>query len=292
MFEKIVNYRDDLHRYSCEGEEYISATTLIAFYKDYDTEFWSFYKAIQYTLGIKDYEKKKFSGMCRDYGINWKELSYLPLFAIMTKFDIPREKITAEQVRVKEMWGIKAKRATDKGTLYHDRKEQEALDSGKDVIGVREALTQYVYSYDLRELLDGFHPEVMLPLHEHKVAGRGDKNLIETTAFGRYVDLDDYKTSKTIDKKSFMNKKMKFPLNDLDDCNLNHYAMQLSLYGYTWEQYGFNVRDLKLSHQLVDDKGEEIGKTKEYDLPYLKNQVIKMLTHHGVKYRKTGKYWG
>ena len=88
---------------------------------------------------------------------------------------------------------------------------------------------------------------------------------------GEYV-LIDWKTSKRIDKSSFNGKKgIKKESCTIDDCNYNHYALQLSLYRYILEKYyGIQVAR-QLVAQLKDDRVET------YSMPYMKNEIITML---------------
>ena len=107
-------------------------------------------------------------------------------------------------------------------------------------------------------------------------------------------DLDlyiiDWKTSKTIEKKGYYNKfsgkteKMKFPLNNLDESNFNHYQLQLSLYSWMIQQQrpDLNVKGLMII-QLKDD-GTEI----QYPCEYLKSDVERMINHY-IKHQKIQK---
>lgn len=91
-----------------------------------------------------------------------------------------------------------------------------------------------------------------------------------------------HNTNKKIDVKSFFDSKtktstkMKYPLNHLDDCNYNHYTLQLSTYAWMIQQLNpeFVIEDLILVHF------DHEGNTTVYHLPYLKEDVIKMLTFY------------
>ena len=69
---------------------------------------------------------------------------------------------------------------------------------------------------------------------------------------------------------------MKYPLNNLQDCTFNHYACQLSLYAYMLQQINpnFEIKGLKIIH--IDRNENET----ELDVPYLKDEVEKMLKHY------------
>ena len=69
---------------------------------------------------------------------------------------------------------------------------------------------------------------------------------------------------------------MKFPLNNLDDCNYYHYALQLSTYAWMMQKLNpdFIIDDLVLVHFDHNDN------MTVYHLPYLKIEVEKMLAFY------------
>ena len=73
------------------------------------------------------------------------------------------------------------------------------------------------------------------------------------------------------DKKKKQNKKMYYPINNLDDTTYNHYALQLSCYAFMLKQINpnFNVKNLQLLHNSGD------GETK-IDVPYYEKEVKEM----------------
>lgn len=73
------------------------------------------------------------------------------------------------------------------------------------------------------------------------------------------------------DKKKKQNKKMYYPINNLDDTTYNHYALQLSCYAFMLKQINpnFNVKKLQLLHNAGD------GETK-IDVPYYEKEVKEM----------------
>lgn len=91
-----------------------------------------------------------------------------------------------------------------------------------------------------------------------------------------------HNTNKEIKTKSFFNNKtkasvkMKYPLNNLDDVNYWHYTLQLSTYAYMIQKLNpeFQIEDLVLVHFDHDDN------MTVYHLPYLKDEVIKMLVYY------------
>jgi len=114
------------------------------------------------------------------------------------------------------------------------------------------------------------------------------------------IHIIDYKTNKEIKEKGFTNwegitSKMYNPVSHLDDCNLNHYNLQLSLYAYIIKKHNPKLKIGKLQIQHVsfekegenehgypitkyNDQGEPIIKEiKMYDLPYLKDEIASLV---------------
>ena len=69
---------------------------------------------------------------------------------------------------------------------------------------------------------------------------------------------------------------MKYPLNNLEDCNFIHYTLQLSTYAWMIQKLNpeFIIKDLILVH--FDHQGNQ----NIYHLDYLKKDVEKMLRWH------------
>jgi len=83
----------------------------------------------------------------------------------------------------------------------------------------------------------------------------------------------------------YTNKKMKFPLNNLEDSVGNHYTLQLSTYAHLTEQFGLTCKGLILFH--IRDKeivSNGIQRTEEVveglQIKYLKQDVENMINHH------------
>lgn len=93
--------------------------------------------------------------------------------------------------------------------------------------------------------------------------------------------LITHNTNKKIETKSFFDNKskknitMKFPLNNIQDCNYWHYTLQLSTYAWMLQKYNpeFEIEDLVLVHFDHSDN------MTVYHLPYLKEEVVKMINH-------------
>ena len=69
---------------------------------------------------------------------------------------------------------------------------------------------------------------------------------------------------------------MKYPLNNIQDTNYWHYALQLSTYAWMLQKLNpeFEIEDLVMVHFDHDDN------MTVYHLPYLKDEVVKMLSFY------------
>lgn len=210
-------------------------------------------------------------------------------------YNIPSEEI-------QQIWNTEAKRATDLGTWYHNQREAditgiETLEKyGIAVPIIKPILQDGVKHAPDQKLTDGIYPEHLVYLKSASLCGQSD--LVEVVQ--NKIDIIDYKTNKEIKKESFKNwegisQKMSGPCAHLDDCNFNHYALQLSTYMYIILKHNphFKPGKLTIHHILFEEEakdkyGNPIAKrdhegnpiVKEvvpYELPYLKAEVIDMI---------------
>jgi len=95
-------------------------------------------------------------------------------------------------------------------------------------------------------------PEFMVVDTEVGLAGTIDLLAVHTES--KDVSIYDYKTNKAIRDSAFKksDKGIKPPCMDLPDCNLVHYSLQLSTYGYLLERSGYKVKNLSLVHLRED----------------------------------------
>jgi len=218
----MVKFQEDIHQYTNEQEEvYLSATSLIHKYAaDFDSDYWSMYKAIEeLDVNFKKNKKVYLRSKTTDY-----LLSVLP-------YNITVESVLNEQENILLKWKIKNDNSKIKGTAFHKGKENLILSSNK--MSFEEAqhkVQDYKVMFDGKSLAelkdvnyydclpDGYYSELLLFHHGYKIAGTSDVVIIKTDELGnRYVIIDDYKTSGKIDLDNRY-QKMKYPLNHLPDC--------------------------------------------------------------------------
>lgn len=105
------------------------------------------------------------------------------------------------------------------------------------------------------------------------------------TFLAGYTMIPTHNTNKKLDKQSYFNpstkkhEMMKYPLNNVMDCNMMHYTLQLSLYAYLLQIINpeFNVKQLMIIHYDHD------GNETHHELEYKKKEIQLMLKH----YKKT-----
>lgn len=203
---------------------------------------------------------------------------------------------------IKAAWKAEANRATSLGTWYHNCRERDICEletierSGVTVPIVKPIeIDGLKYSPD-QKLSDGVYPEHMVYLKSAGLCGQSD--LVEV--INGEVHITDYKTNKEIKVEGYTNwegitQKMLPPVSHLDDCNLNHYALQLSLYMYIILKHNPRLKfgTLTIHHIMfeevdkdkfgnpitaLDTNGDPLVKDiMQYDLPYMKKEVISIM---------------
>lgn len=217
---------------------------------------------------------------------------------------------------IQQAWKNEADRACTLGNWYHDQREQDIIDCETIVrhdiqLPVIKPLLDGTGKKlaPLQKLINGIYPEHMVYLKSAGICGQSD--LVEVA--DDTVHITDYKTNKKIDKTSFVNwegisKKMIGPVAHLDDCNLNHYNLQLSIYMYIILKHNPNLKPGKLIiHHIsfeeeeetdkfgypitkLSDQGEPIIRDIEvYEMPYLKSEVMSVLKWYDINKDKIKK---
>ena len=205
--------------------------------------------------------------------------------------------------KILEIWDNEANRATTLGTYYHNQREADlcsfasmerdgitipVISPVEEIDGLKQAPSQ--------RLDPGVYPEHMVFLKSAGICGQSD--LVEVVNV--CVNITDYKTNKEIKTESFkdwdgISEKLMSPVNNLDDCNFNHYSLQLSIYMYIILKHNPKLQpgNMYIHHVLFDIEGlDEFGyPITKYDdnndpvvkqvipieIPYLKDEVISII---------------
>jgi hypothetical protein len=141
---------------------------------------------------------------------------------------------------IQDIWSNESTRSLTLGTWYHNQREDDICSLASME---RDGVTVPVFKPSdsneegrvapKQKLEPGVYPEHMVYLRSAGICGQSD--LVEVV--NGKVNIIDYKTNKEIKKESYVNwegisEKMTHPVNNLDDCNFYHYALQLSIYMY------------------------------------------------------------
>jgi 5-hydroxyisourate hydrolase-like protein (transthyretin family) len=240
----------------------------------FDKEFWSAYKALEKLLAkdVWNIEKKSL--------LNTKKFDKV----ILELHDINEHDFNKVQQTILDEWDEENRKSCERGTKIHADLENSFYNKKKDIdISKFEIGGKFVCDKGRTELdlENGVYPEYLISRvsEDGKLRIAGQIDLLVKK--GNKIIIADWKTNRKIETKSFYNNKtkqsvkMKFPLNNLDDVNYWHYTLQLSTYAWMLQKYNpeFEIEDLVLVHFDHDDN------MTVYHLPYLKEEVIKMLNH-------------
>jgi len=212
-------------------------------------------------------------------------------------YGIPPENILA-------IWNGESERALELGTFYHNQRESDICSLASIE---KEGVTLPVYSpiekngvkhAPEQRITNGVYPEHMVYLKSAGICGQAD--LIEVV--NDHVYVTDYKTNKEIKTEGYTNwegitEKLLPPVHNLDDCSLNHYALQLSIYMYIILKHNPKLKPGKMFiHHITFEKESEdkfgypiykrlsngdpiVEKVTPIEVPYLREEVIDIINH-------------
>ena len=202
------------------------------------------------------------------------------------------EKVAIKQNKtvqeVLEEWDYKNKFACAKGSTCHEYAQhlwshnRYTLDEFDKSLMYKKAVSKIAsqalkfrndYKYRLKHLADEF----VVGSLEYDICSAIDHLFINKLTGG--LVLVDYKTNSDIHKTEKYAKDMKVPLQHLKDFTLNHYYIQLSIYRYLVEKY----TNLKIEEMFIVYFSENIENYEIIEIPYLKNEVEKILENRRVK---------
>lgn len=270
-----VCFNDENHCYwnINDNEKYISVTTLIhQFTQPFDKDFWSAYKALEKHIPKDSWaiEKKSL--------LNSKKFDK----SILDLYNISELEFNKTQQEILDEWDNENRKSCERGTKIHEELEYSFYNNPHNIslqkfgIGGKFECKK---DYSELDLEYGVYPEYLIYRESDdgilRIAGQVDL-IIKS---GNEITIVDHKTNKKIEQKSGFNTstrsnvKMKYPLNNLMDCNFYHYTMQLSTYAWMLQKINpnFIIKDLILNHY------DHNGKNTLYHCEYLKSEVEKML---------------
>lgn len=261
--------------------KYTSVTQILGSYHEkFDSKFFSKYKTLEKLMDVDDFKKVKA-----------KLLSKKPNFdeEILDQYDIDKEQFEHELAALLAEWKANTEEACARGTAYHLKRENalyqrdNVLDMSNNLFKVPVEGKFYCKKNDFSlEQENAVLPEFLVyytsPDGELNIAGQVDVLIKQ----GNDIYICDFKTNaKGITSKAYFDKSkrstksMFYPINNLDDHTLNHYTLQLSTYAWMLQKINpdFNIRLLRLIHSDLEEN------ETYYDVPYLKDEVARMLAH-------------
>ena len=190
--------------------------------------------------------------------------------------------------QVLDEWQYKNKFACEKGSTCHEYAQSlwsgdkwtfkpfdNSLEYLKAFTTIQKQANNFIVDYQDR--LEHLVDEFVVGSAEYNIASAIDHLFINKLTGG--LVLVDYKTNSDIHKSEKYAKNMKVPLQHMKDFTLNHYYIQLSIYKYLLEKY----TELEVSEMFIVYFSENIKDYEIIEIPYLKEEVIKILENRREK---------
>jgi hypothetical protein len=297
-----VVFTEDTHKYQnikYPDRNYISVTTLIGkFHEEFDTDFWSSYKALEALIGADEFKSSPIKRTLLD------KKKFDTEFVHMLHVDY--DEFIAMKDALIERYARTNREACERGSLYHKQKEDALYNrppTSMEDLGIKlPELTGNNFTVirddcDMTRTHDAKAEFLLYWSCEDNIVNlAGQADMIVKDGNDIYI-LDHKTNAKGIethsyyDKKKKTSKRMYSPVNHLEDCDLVHYTLQLSFYAWMLKRLNpeFNIKLLRLMH--IDGDGLET----EYDLEYREADVEAMLKAYKKSlilayHRKYGKF--
>lgn len=257
-------------------------------------------------------ENHKYESLDPNEKINWLSVtSFVALFK--EKFDPVSQSIKSaknkkskwygiDPVEIQQRWKNEADRAINNGIFYHDERESDLMEidtierQGVAIPIIKPIFMDGVKHAPVQRLMEGIYPEHFIYLKSATLCGQSDRVEVVKDV----INIVDYKTNKEIKKESYktwegISKKMIGPCAHLDDCNFNHYSLQLSAYLYMMIKHNprHTPGKLILQHVIFKKEGEDkfgnpiiikdfnnnpvVDTVIPYEVPYLKTEIAAMI---------------
>lgn len=176
-------------------------------------------------------------------------------------------------------WKKQWKASAEHGTRVHRLIESWVNNAPTDVEGLKTMFEErdllkynrakhWLYQFLEDKRNDKIFSEYILYDSHLGIAGQIDL-LIKK---GSEIHIVDYKTNDKLSTVGYKGKKAAFPIQDMDDCSMSKYRLQLSLYAYMLEKKGYKVGSLTLLHLTEKE-------AIPYNIEYMKDVVQKIVEH-------------
>lgn len=303
-----LHFEEEAHVYTKGAKNYISATTLIGtFEPEFDKEFWAMYTALKnHNLKVKP-EPAKRAIIVNGKLCELKSLLKDNIYKCWYEEVVAKWKgINAEACHRGNVTHNFLEDSINKSKGYSDGSDNHKIHSG----GVKAKNIETVHDLDSTAIEDAFptvykrlkgyierdciiYAEKRLHLDLAQIAGTIDVPIIKrgTNKFAILdwkTNKDEFKPTSGYYKKEFIggtwvktdkfvetDDTFNYPLNHLALCKLNIYTLQLSLYAYMLEVWGYELVPNGLEIMHIRPGREE----KLIRLPYLKHEIELIIKH-------------
>lgn len=255
------------HSYVAEGKKWDSVNKVKDYFlPDFDTEYWSFYKAIEFL--VPDFAEKK--SKLRYPQIRKPNMSWL--YEVSQNFS--KAQIEDAVKLINQKWDD----SRTNGTYFHQKQEAKILEAGffewqgkkYKVHNPEKEFDNQSICDDLSQLEPGCYMEIIIfyKIGFSYFLGTADILLITED---RKITIIDYKTNEKF--STAKGDKCAKPFDHIDSGKLTGYSLQLSFYGYLMSLWGYEVEGLHIFH--YKDYDEE--KRKIYDCVYYEEEIKMMI---------------
>lgn len=181
-------------------------------------------------------------------------------------------------------WKVKNEQACLKGSICHENVQNmfASINYQPNVKSCSQATLEalkLIFEQE-KNFYNDFKDKFELVANEYVIGSKDNEYDIASAVDSLFVNkltgglvMVDYKTNTDIHKNEKYAKYMQYPLENLKDTTLNHYAIQLSIYKFILEKY----TNIKLEDMFIVWFSELNDNYEIIEVPYLKNEVEKIL---------------
>jgi hypothetical protein len=208
---------------------------------------------------------------------------YHSVSSVLSKFKKPFNKTFWSNVKAKqlnttaediiEQWDEIRDNSCVRGKNYHKIMEDYIL-TGKREIGNESLYSSFASNIIPLGNAKKIHAEKLLHNDEYKIAGTADIIIDHDDSFS----IIDFKTNKAFRYFSPYNEYLLAPVDHLQACEFNTYALQLSLYAYMYEC----LSNKKLKALIINYLNKETQTWTKIPVQYLKYEALLLLRCHGI----------
>lgn len=207
-----------------------------------------------------------------------------------------------DPIQIEQIWLGINKSAVDVGKWYHGEREKQICEINNiEHNGELCSIIRPIFSGEIKiapdqKLINNhIYPEHFMYLKSHKICGQAD--LVQV--LDNKINVGDFKTNKALTTRGYVGwdgtKMLLPPVNHLEDCKMNVYNIQVSMYMYMMLKHNpqFTPGKLTIHHIIFEELDEDklgtkslkrdsngdpiVKEIKKYNLPYLKSEVISIL---------------